>query len=288
MNSLEQGAVVVGVGRLTAGRPALAWAAEEAARTGRALRLVHALEHPQDDGEAPGLLAEHLRAGGDVVLAQARKLVEEWQPEVVVEPRAVAGRRAPVLLAEAADAALLVVGAKHRPVVEQVLALPPLAVPLSSHARCPVAVVHEDAAVAVGRPAVVVGVDGSPSSLAALAHAFARAERDQVPLRVVRVVRARTEPDSGGREEAVDRAEAELLRSAAELCARHPRVEAEFTTTLGRPLGTLLREAAGARCLVVGARGRGGFRGLLLGSVSHALVEHTGCPLIVVPAVEAG
>ncbi|MQS16240.1 universal stress protein [Streptomyces kaniharaensis] len=64
---------------------------------------------------------------------------------------------------------------------------------------------------------------------------------------------------------------------------RDPRVEVEHEVVFGRPVRALLGEAARARCLVVGSRGLGGFRGLLLGSVSHALVEHAKCPLIVVP-----
>nr|WP_262985958.1 universal stress protein [Streptomyces sp. CBMA123] len=71
-------------------------------------------------------------------------------------------------------------------------------------------------------------------------------------------------------------------------CAQPPScasatVEVEHEVVFGRPVGALLGEATRALCLVVGSRGLGSFRGLLLGSVSHALVEHAECPLIVVP-----
>lgn len=50
----------------------------------------------------------------------------------------------------------------------------------------------------------------------------------------------------------------------------------------GRPVDSLIEAAAGADMLVVGSRGRGGFRGLLLGSVSQQLAQHASCPLVIV------
>ncbi|MFG2698283.1 hypothetical protein [Kitasatospora sp. NPDC048407] len=138
--------------------------------SGPAARLVHVLERPQTDPDedTPRPLDDHLGVGGDIVLAQARKLVEQRHPGLETETRAVDGPRARGLLEQAADASLLAVGAKRGPVVEQVLSLPPIGVPLSSPAPGPVAVVREtaDTAANAPRPLVVVGVDGSPGSLA--------------------------------------------------------------------------------------------------------------------------
>ncbi|MEV7770224.1 universal stress protein [Kitasatospora sp. NPDC086791] len=286
---LVSGPVVVGVGRSAAGRGAVTWAADEAARTGRVLRLVHALKWPQTDPDedTPRLLDDHVRVGGDIVLAQARTFVEERHPGLETETRTVDGPRARGLLEQAADASLLVVGAKRRPVVEQVLTLPPIGVQLSAHAPCPVAVVRETADPAAHapapRPLVVVGVDGSPGSLAALELAFAQAAAHGAVLRVVRVCRDRPGRTAAAHTAAAGRCESRLLSATAELRHRDPRVEVEHEVVFGRPVGALLGEAARARCLVVGSRGLGGFRGLLLGSVSHALIEHAECPLIVVP-----
>nr|WP_230210986.1 universal stress protein [Streptomyces kaniharaensis] len=90
------GPLVVGVGRSAAGRGAVSWAADEAARTGRALRLVHVLAWPRTDPDedTPRLLDDHVRGGGDIVLAQARKLVEERHPSLETGTRVVDGPRA--------------------------------------------------------------------------------------------------------------------------------------------------------------------------------------------------
>lgn len=67
-----------------------------------------------------------------------------------------------------------------------------------------------------------------------------------------------------------------------------PDVEVEARAVEGPPARALLDAAAGADLLVVGSRGRGGFAGLLLGSVSQQCVQHARCPVAVVPAEERG
>jgi len=59
-------------------------------------------------------------------------------------------------------------------------------------------------------------------------------------------------------------------------------VEVRRRMVKGRPVDSLIEAAAGAEMLVVGSRGRGGFRGLLLGSVSQQLAQHAACPLVIV------
>ncbi len=61
-----------------------------------------------------------------------------------------------------------------------------------------------------------------------------------------------------------------------------PGVTIEQTTVCDLPARALLEQAASADLLVVGSRGRGGFRGLLLGSVSQQCVHHSPCPVVVV------
>lgn len=67
----------------------------------------------------------------------------------------------------------------------------------------------------------------------------------------------------------------------------YPEVEIERVTVNDAPSSALLDRAKGADLLVVGSRGRGGFVGLLLGSVSQQLVHHANCPVVVVPTHHA-
>jgi nucleotide-binding universal stress UspA family protein len=71
-----------------------------------------------------------------------------------------------------------------------------------------------------------------------------------------------------------------------EVLAERPgaAVTVERKLVQGRAADTLISEAAGAGLLVVGSRGRGGFRGLLLGSVSQQIAQHAGCPVVIVRA----
>ncbi|MFG1955600.1 universal stress protein [Micromonospora sp. NPDC048830] len=66
--------------------------------------------------------------------------------------------------------------------------------------------------------------------------------------------------------------------------SRYPGIPIEHRTVPGPPAAALLDAASDAQLLVVGARGRGGFTGLLLGSTSHAVLHHAPCPIAVVRA----
>lgn len=63
---------------------------------------------------------------------------------------------------------------------------------------------------------------------------------------------------------------------------KYPDVPVETVVTRGRPVRTLLERGEHAQLIVVGSRGRGGFKGMLLGSTSQALVTHAPCPVAVV------
>jgi len=67
-----------------------------------------------------------------------------------------------------------------------------------------------------------------------------------------------------------------------------PGVPIDLVTVCNLPARALLEQGAGADLLVVGARGLGGFRGLLLGSVSQQVVHHATCPVVIVPDRAAG
>jgi nucleotide-binding universal stress UspA family protein len=150
---------------------------------------------------------------------------------------------------------------------------------------------------------IVVGVDGSPAALAALRFALAEAR-----LRRARLVALfawalpLTEAPGpfllewpGGVGPTVEQLGAELARGAEERLAAAFRqvgdavegVEVERRVVEGPAATMLLEASAGADLLVVGSRGHGGFRGLLLGSVSQQCAQHARCPVVIVPAPES-
>jgi nucleotide-binding universal stress UspA family protein len=79
-----------------------------------------------------------------------------------------------------------------------------------------------------------------------------------------------------------------LSESLAGWREKYPDVDVRQTLVHQEPVKALVDSSPGAALVVVGSRGRGGFRSMLLGSVSHALVHHARCPVAVVrPAVSA-
>ncbi|WP_406054656.1 universal stress protein [Kribbella sp. NBC_00889] len=138
-------------------------------------------------------------------------------------------------------------------------------------------------------PSIVAGYDGSPASETAVWWAAAEAERRHANLRVTYAVSLPLINAPLGIPSVP--LPTDLLRDAAEhlvaeLAQRiretHPRLAVDAIVTFAGAAHTLLREATSAVLIVVGSRGRGAFRGLLLGSTSRALVHHPPCPVAVV------
>jgi nucleotide-binding universal stress UspA family protein len=170
-----------------------------------------------------------------------------------------------------------------------------VAVALAAHAACPVVVVRgpePDRMVPRSEP-VVVGVDGSPTSEGAVAFAFEAAALRGVPLVAVHtwfdtVVDSTMAPLIDWDATETDEREvlAERLAGWAE---KYPDMTVRRLVTRDRPARALVEESGRAQLVVVGSRGRGGISGLLLGSVSQALLHHAACPVAVVqgsPAAE--
>lgn len=126
---------------------------------------------------------------------------------------------------------------------------------------------------------IVVGVDGSSGSRRALEWALQEAQLRQVDVRLVYAIAARP---SAYPDEAMEM----LSQALADAGGAPPDVSVERSATFGSPAQLLLQHAAEAELLVVGTRGRGGFAGLVLGSVSQQVVQHSPCPVVVVPGDE--
>lgn len=136
---------------------------------------------------------------------------------------------------------------------------------------------------------IVVGVDGSDHSRHALRYAIEEARRHHAKLTIVHVYSTPTPIAMYGPTVPTGPAREDLQQAGRDLIDRvmgiHPSdVDIEYVVTDGPAAATLVRLAEGADLLVVGSRGRGGFRGLLLGSTSHQVISHAPCPVLVVPA----
>jgi nucleotide-binding universal stress UspA family protein len=143
-------------------------------------------------------------------------------------------------------------------------------------------------AVEAGR--VVVGVDGSELSTQALAFAFDEASLLGIGLTALHAwdVPFFDVPGHGGAgvPGAVREFKGEELRLLSESLSgwreKYPDVDVRQTLVHEEPVKALVEASSGAALIVVGSRGRGGFRSMLLGSVSHAMVHHARCPVAVV------
>ena len=138
---------------------------------------------------------------------------------------------------------------------------------------------------------IVVGVDGSANSKAALAWAYDEATHHDASLTVVTAWHAPplpmtppygSMPDQGYESQPKRNALEVLEGLVAALEAREPAVDVRTSIEEGSPAKVLIERSAESDLLVVGHRGHGGFAGMLLGSVSQHLVAHAHCPVVVV------
>ena len=270
---------------------AVEWATEEATRRGLSLRILYAeapwlYDVPVDP--RVGAVRKWLLTGGREILDQAVATARERDPDVGVSAEAVPGPASRILLETARDAAMVVLGARGTGPLAGLL-LGSTTLQVVTHTPVP-AVVVRDLEPAVRRE-VAVGVDGAEPSGPALGFAFEEASLRKARLRVVH---AWSHPASYGPwnmqpvvYEAQIVAEEEsraLEETLAVWREKYPDVEVVSEVVQGGPARILGGVSARADLLVVGTRGRGGFTGLLLGSVSHALLHHAQCPVAVVPS----
>lgn len=300
----ERPRVVVGVDGSPGSREALVQALIAAARRGADLEVVssYAIQLYYLGGRPLDVVGvQDVASIRDDHRARARAVVEEVQAEIPVS--GVPGIRdvaitldvsgvPPVqaLLDHSVGAALLVVGSRGLGAMRSAL-LGSVALHCVTHAHCPVLVVHP--AVGVGSPPrIVVGIDGSEASRAALSAAMDEAARTGAEVEAVTtyvqadywtdlssVVLPAHEQIVGDLQERIRALVAEVLTDAPEGVSDVP-VRAEVFQ--GPAAEVLVHRGASADLLVVGSRGRGEFRGLLLGSVALHCAMHAPCPVLVV------
>ena len=283
--TVRPGSVVVGVDGSPGSDAALDWAVEEAARRRLPLHLVHATNIDYlvaaamlNPADAPPAL--------DDLVETARDRVRAASPTLHVTAEASTGAAAHDLVVRSEGAECVVVGAHGKSAALGVLGSVSLQVAM--HAHSPVVVVRGTEAGAEGGP-VVVGIDGSALSRDALGYAFEQASLRGVPLVVVYawwiefvdgvVVTTVGSPQWTAAEQRQRITVAETMAGWQE---KYPDVAVDVRLEHARPIDAIERASQGACLTVVGARGRGGFRGLMLGSVSHGVLHRAHSPVAVV------
>jgi len=280
--------VVVGFDGSASARSAVRHGAREALRRGCGLRIVHAFGWPVI---LPPFHAPYdqydlgARAAMLDLLAQTAREVQVDHPGLSVTTRLIDGSPGGVLVGASRDAQLLVVGHLGLGGFAGLL-VGSVAVQAAAHARCPVVVVRGDRP-PDGAP-VVLGTDGSPGANRAAEAAFTQAQ-----LRDVELILAHHQPARTQAADAIATGSpgfwatvGDPAAGALGVGARYPDVKYRTELVPGDSVASALiafgrRTSAGL--LVVGSRGLGGFRGLLMGSTSRSLIEHSPCPVMVVP-----
>jgi len=291
MTSPQNLPLTVGYDGSPASDAAVEWAAAEAERRHAPLRIAHALALPvvrSPMGISVMLRIDPLREAAEALLDQVCQRTRAGHPGLGIDVAVTTGDATPALLGEAARAQLMVVGSRGLGEFRD-LAGGSVMAHIATHSPCPVIVVPSGWTAPDATPSVVVGVDGSELSLAAIDFAFAEAQLYGAGL--VGIL-AWTGPVSTGPGDMLplvyDAGQVEhdnavvLSESLAGHAAKNPDVVVEERVVRGHPDEILVDAAAHTHLLVVGSRGRGAFRGLLLGSVSRSVLHHARCPVAVV------
>lgn len=287
--------VVVGYDESEEAASAVRWAAIVAARRHAPLTIVAATgwENPPAD-----LDASEFSDFTDRMIYQAAERgarIARDTADVEVTSIGAIGGAAKTLQEQSADAQLVVVGHRGRGRLRGAL-LGSVAYTIATHANCPVAVVRgNDNHLPTAESPNVVAVDGSKESEAALLTAAKWSAEIGSLLRVVVAWHPPfavpylgpipTEEQSLYESETTraSRAAAAISRRAVEMAtAAHPGLTVETFVSSGRPAEVILDAAQDASVIIMGARGRGDFTSLLLGSVSREVMEHAHCPVYIV------
>ncbi|BBZ69890.1 universal stress protein [Mycobacterium paraseoulense] len=280
--------IVVAVDGSSASSAAATWAAGEAAMRKVPLTVVHAVTTPTATWPPvpyPESLAVRLEDEGKKAIMHAIKLAEEAIPadrNVTIHRELVYSSPALALINMSDVAEMIVVGTAGRGLLARGV-LGSVSATVVRHAHCPVAVVHADHVAAAQDAPVLVGVDGSPASELAIEVAFDEASRRGVGLTALHAwsdiaITELPEPDWSSLEAEAHRSLAENLAGWQE---RYPDVAVQRLVVRDQPARQLAEKSGTAELLVVGSHGRGGLTGVLLGSVSNAVLHSVRIPVIV-------
>jgi nucleotide-binding universal stress UspA family protein len=261
---------------------AVRWAAARAARAGVPLVILHVVDDRwvAEPVSWTGILMEKGGELLDIAAGRVRGTVP-----VDITTKVLEGSIAGELRRYSGKVSMLVVGSGAPHLGGS---LTDRALQIAAAAKCPVAVIGDSAT--EGGRGVVVGVDGSEEATQAVAFGAAEADREGQELTVLY---AFSPPDrlvdSGLLTENLPRLMEDeerivLAETISGLREDYPDlVVHQVLETEKEPAAALVHAAAGAQMLVVGSRGRGGFKRLLLGSTAHTVLTHLPCPTVITP-----
>jgi nucleotide-binding universal stress UspA family protein len=256
---------------------ALRWAAREA--RARDTELTVCLAWTPDHMELPteSDLCDLARQHGQEILTRGLPYAESLLGPGRVRADLAGGPAARVLCERSRNADMVVVGGRGHSELPS-LQLGSVSWQVAGHACGRVVVVRGPWRPANQPPGpVLAGVDGSAAGRAAIGFAFEEATLRDVPLMAVCAL-----TDAPGRLGEIRRIREDFENLMADEAKAHPEVSVWHHILPGTPRSALLAAAAEAQLLVVGARGRGGFDEMSLGSIAHAVLQYAPCPVAVV------
>jgi nucleotide-binding universal stress UspA family protein len=292
MNVVTRNAVVVGVDHSYAGRAAIEYAADLASSRRLPLRLVHAVEASQYPMRpimgSTFDVEKAIRRSAERVVEDSCEVLRIVYPTLDVTAVLRDGWATETLLDESQHAHTVVVGSRGSGGFTD-LVMGSTAMHVAAHAACPVVAVPDPPDGEGRRKGIVVGVDGSGASESAIAYALETASVVNEPLLALhswydpaRSGAGRMMPLTYDPADAVQEERLALAESMAGWQEKFPDVTVDHQVVYGHPVPALVAAASAARLLVVGSRGRGALRSVVLGSVGHGVLHRATGPVAVV------